>query len=347
MKIRLGYGTGFQEAEVPEDNIIKTLEQNDVASDAKASDIIRRALEEPIGTKRLRDIVKPGEKVVIITSDITRPMPTWEALPHVLEELSSAGAADDDITVVFALGSHRAHTEEERRRLAGDAYDRIKCVDSDPSDCLHLGTTRRGTPVDITKAVALADRIILLGNIEYHYFAGYSGGIKALMPGASTPEAIQANHSMMVEAAACAGNEIIDLTAQVSFRRFLQGRQNGHAFQILNARTSGTDEMDMILRVPIKTLHTVHGSKACDQPLGFEQRQVSVHRSQGEVRNFRLQLGVYPLSRGMRFGLTQAGQNGVALPKVLRRSFHSNLLCFFENHSHLQEDCIIAFLICQ
>ncbi|MGX8774723.1 MAG: lactate racemase domain-containing protein, partial [Bacillota bacterium] len=208
MKIRLGYGKGFQEAELPEDNIIKILEQNDVPSDAKADvpDILRTALANPIGTERLRDIVKPGEKIAVITSDTTRPIPTWEVMPVVLEELEAAGVADDDVTLVFALGSHRAHTEDERRRLAGAAYERIRCVDSDPAKCVHLGTTSRGTPVDITRDVALADRIVLLGNIEYHYFAGYSGGIKALMPGASTPEAIQANHSMMVETAACAGN---------------------------------------------------------------------------------------------------------------------------------------------
>ncbi len=207
MIIRLGYGAGFQEADVPDNSIIKVLEQNDI-SDAKAArravpDIIRDALANPIGTERLRDIVKPGEKVAIITSDITRPMPTWEVIPFVLEELD--GIPAEDITLVFALGSHRAHTEEERRRLAGDVYEKIRCVDSDPADCVHMGTTTKGTPVDITRVVAEADRIICLGNIEYHYFAGYSGGVKALMPGASTPQAIQANHSMMVSDDACAG----------------------------------------------------------------------------------------------------------------------------------------------
>ena len=122
MKIRLGYGAGFQEAEVPDNNIIKVLEQNDIP-DAKAGstvsvpDILRNALANPIGTKRLRDIVKPGEKIAIISSDITRPMPTWEVIPFVLEELEEAGItqakAAEDVTLVFALGSHRAHTEEE------------------------------------------------------------------------------------------------------------------------------------------------------------------------------------------------------------------------------------------
>ena len=97
--------------------------------------------------------------------------------------------------------------EAAKRHLAGDAvYDAVCCVDSDPTDCVHMGTTKNGTPVDITRVVAEADFRICTGNIEFHYFAGYSGGAKAIMPGVSTPAAIQANHSLMVSPAACAGN---------------------------------------------------------------------------------------------------------------------------------------------
>ena len=121
-------------------------------------------------------------------------------MPSVLEELYAGGADKKDITLVFALGSHRHHTEEEMRHLAGDAvFEEIRCVDSDPDNCVHLGETSLGTPVDIDRTVAEADRRICLGNIEYHYFAGYSGGAKAIMPGCSTPAAIQNNHSRMVK----------------------------------------------------------------------------------------------------------------------------------------------------
>ena len=205
MNIKLGYGTGFQSADVPEKNIISILKPNPVADTEAVSDIVETALSNPICTSRLDEIVKPGEKIVIITSDITRPMPTKDVLPHILDRLDSAGVSMNDVTLVFALGSHRHHNEDEMRKLAGDSYDRIRCVDSDPDDCIHLGYTSNGTPVDITRIVADADRRICLGNIEYHYFAGYSGGIKALMPGASAPAAIQTNHSMMIDKHACAG----------------------------------------------------------------------------------------------------------------------------------------------
>ena len=206
MKISFGFGTSVQEVEVPEKNLMGVLHANPVQTGLTGEEEVRRALSQPIGTPRLRDIVKPGEKVAIVTSDITRPMPTWKVMPALLEELWQAGARPEDVTLVFALGSHRHHTDAERRKLAGDlAFSQIACVDSDPEDCVSMGVTHAGTPVDITRVVAQADRRICLGNIEYHYFAGYSGGAKAIMPGVSTRAAIQANHSMMVREEAKAG----------------------------------------------------------------------------------------------------------------------------------------------
>ena len=206
MKLQFGIGSGFQEAEVPERNLLGVLHENEVEQGLTGEEEVRRALSEPIGTPRLRDIVRPGEKIAVVTSDVTRPMPTWKVMPALLDELYAAGVKAEDVTLVFALGSHRKQTDGERRRLAGErAWAEVKCVDSDPADCVRMGVTAAGTPVDITRVVAEADRRICLGNIEYHYFAGYSGGVKAIMPGASTRDAIQANHSMMVRPEACAG----------------------------------------------------------------------------------------------------------------------------------------------
>lgn len=207
MKLEFGFGTGTQAVEVPDKNLMGVLMSNDVPRGLMNEEEVVRALENPIGTPRLREIVKPGEKIAIVTSDITRPCPSYRILPALLDELYAAGCRAEDITLVFALGSHRGHTPEEMKKLAGErAYSEIRCVDSDRADCVHMGTTDAGTPVDITRAVAEADRRICLGNIEYHYFAGYSGGAKAIMPGVSTREAIQCNHRMMVKEEAHAGN---------------------------------------------------------------------------------------------------------------------------------------------
>lgn len=201
-----GFGKEKQFVNIPDGVNVRELKANDnIEFNAVDADVVH-ALENPIGSPRLRDIVKPGEKIAIITSDITRPMPTYKVMPALLDELAAAGVDFKDVTLVFALGSHRKQSPEEQKRLAGDvAYGKINVVDSDPEDCVHMGVTANGTPVDITRVVAEADRRIALGNIEFHYFAGYSGGYKAVMPGVSTPAAIQSNHKLMIRPESCAG----------------------------------------------------------------------------------------------------------------------------------------------
>lgn len=207
MELNFGFGNSIQTVNVPDQNLMGELRANAVTAPVSEEAELRRALDCPIGTKPLKETDLSGKKIAIITSDITRPMPTYRVMPLLLDELYAAGASKDNITLVFALGSHRKQTRDEMIKLAGQrAFEEIRCVDSDPADCIHMGTTAAGTPVDITRVVAEADIRICLGNIEFHYFAGYSGGVKAIMPGVSTRDAIQANHSMMVRPEACAGN---------------------------------------------------------------------------------------------------------------------------------------------
>ncbi|WP_195276823.1 nickel-dependent lactate racemase [Anaerotruncus rubiinfantis] len=204
--IEIGYGMKPQMVAVEEHRLLGILKPNAVAVERTGRAAVDSALQCPVGSPRLRELVKPGMRIVIITSDITRPLPSGQLIPAVLEELYAAGVDAADITIVFALGSHRRQTEAEMRRLVGDeVYQTVRCMDSDTTDFVRLGSTRLGTPVDITRVVAEADFRIGLGNIEFHYFAGYSGGAKAIMPGVSTRAAIQANHSRMVLPEAAAG----------------------------------------------------------------------------------------------------------------------------------------------
>ena len=204
----LKFGKGNLSVEIEDKNFCGELLPNEVKTELTGEDEVRRALENPIGSKRLRDIVKAGEKIVIITSDITRPMPSKVVLPSVVEEIKSAGVREEDMTIILALGSHRGHTEDEKKMLIGEALcdSAITIIDSDMKRCVNLGRCKNGTPVDVFEPVVNADRRICLGNIEYHYFAGYSGGAKAIMPGVSSHEAIQANHSNMTKKEAHAGN---------------------------------------------------------------------------------------------------------------------------------------------
>lgn len=207
MQLELAIDARTQTVEIADADLLGVLTPNPIEVTKRGEVCVREALAHPIGTPRLGEIVKPGEKIAIITSDLTRPLPSYQILPALVEELEAAGCSRKDLVIVFALGCHRKQTEAEMKKLVGEAiYDSIECMDGDLEDVVHLGYTRSGTPVDVVRRVAEADRRICLGNIEYHYFAGYSGGAKAIMPGVSTREAIQANHSKMVQEAACAGN---------------------------------------------------------------------------------------------------------------------------------------------
>ena len=119
------YNLGFAKTklvlDLDETNVMAELLPNKVQFSLTGVEEVKRSLEQPIGSKRLKESIRPGEKVVIITSDITRPMPSAVVLPPVLEELHQAGIADVDITIVFAMGIHRAHTEEEKKYLVASA----------------------------------------------------------------------------------------------------------------------------------------------------------------------------------------------------------------------------------
>lgn len=207
MNIEIAIGTKKENLNVPDQNFVDALYENEVTYDLTGEAEVRRALENPIGAPDICEVIRPEDTVAIVTSDITRPCPSYKILPPLLEKLYQGGVKKENITVVFGLGSHRAHTEEEMIHLVGEeVYREVRCIDSNSCGFVHFGETKNGTPVDICRAVADADKVICLGNIEYHYFAGYSGGAKAIMPGVSTPDAIQSNHKMMILEDSCAGN---------------------------------------------------------------------------------------------------------------------------------------------
>ena len=205
MDLVLKYGAGELTCKLPDHNFDGVLMPAATGPLPLADTEIRRALSQPIGSKPLRELVRPGEKIAIVTSDISRPCPSHLMLPPLLEELEAAGVTPSDVTIVLALGIHRGHTQAEVDKLVGEKVARRwSVVDSSP-DCVGFGHTPAGTPVDVFRAVAEADRRICLGNVEFHYFAGYSGGAKAIMPGVSSHEAIQSNHKMMTHELAHAG----------------------------------------------------------------------------------------------------------------------------------------------
>lgn len=159
--------------------------------------LIRQSLAAPIDSLTLDKICKPGEKVVIVTSDITRYTGSEFYLPILVEELNRIGVRDDDIEIVIALGIHREQTEAEHRKILGSLYGRVAVHDhacDDPEQLVDLGITDSGIPVLINRRVAEADRVIVTGTIGFHYFAGFGGGRKGLVPGVASRETCMASH---------------------------------------------------------------------------------------------------------------------------------------------------------
>ena len=198
----LPYGKTDVCVRVPARNLLGTIEPKDraAAPDQKAE--VERALKEPIGTKRLLEIAKPETKVAIVVDDATRKAPSERMLIPVLAELNAAGVKDENVTVIFGCGTHRAVKPEEATELLGaEALKRVKtishcCTDS---DLVYIGTTKTyGNKVRVNRAFAEADVRILLGDVNYHYYAGYGGGRKSVLPAVSCGETIQHNHAMLV-----------------------------------------------------------------------------------------------------------------------------------------------------
>jgi len=178
MSLSLPYGEGELFINVPSENLLDVLLPREFKPEKDSESIIKEALQHPIGTERIRDIAKKKGKVAIAVDDHTRPCPTHRLLPPLLEELYSAGVEDEDILIIFATGTHRTVREDEAERLLGrEIASRIEYISNDcrGNDFVYIGTTSRGTEVNIKKAFHEADIKILTGDVEIHYFAGYGG----------------------------------------------------------------------------------------------------------------------------------------------------------------------------
>ncbi|UEC42290.1 MAG: Lar_N domain-containing protein [Methanothrix sp.] len=192
--MNLGYGVGAISLAMEGGDEFEIVLPKEMAGAADEEAEIERALDEPIGPL-LQDF-EGCKSAVIMASDITRPAPTSRFLPPLVRRLEGIGISD--ILIVFGLGTHRRMTAEEVARLLGSSATH-PTIQHDVDRCVGIGETSRGTPVEILEEVAGSDLLIGTGNIEYHYYAGYSGGAKAVLPGVSSERSINKNHSMMID----------------------------------------------------------------------------------------------------------------------------------------------------
>lgn len=189
MEVSFPYGKKSIIVNIPEKNLLKIVEAKEKKA-GNEEEIIRKAIEEPINAKKLE---KLKGKIAIVVDDKTRPCPTKKILPHLLEKLKG------EIKIIFATGTHTPVNEKEAEELLGkeiaNSYEWIS--HSQDAKFVDYGVTSFGTPLFFNAAFANADSKILVGDVEYHYFAGYGGGRKSVLPGVSAEVTIETNHKRM------------------------------------------------------------------------------------------------------------------------------------------------------
>lgn len=195
MKVRLAYGKEGLWVELPDDNVT-VVEPRFVPGLPDEMEALRSALRKPIGTPPLRDLVKRDDTVAIVFSDITRPQPRERMLLVLLEELSHIPR--ENIVLINALGTHRPNTEEELIEMLGreivSGYRTVQHDAWDKGNMVYLGPTSFGHETYINGVYMEARVKILTGFIEPHFFAGFSGGPKAVLPGLADERSVLGNH---------------------------------------------------------------------------------------------------------------------------------------------------------
>ena len=186
------YGHGSKEFSLESDRVIKevTVAKMPLLEDVKAA--ILDAVYHPIGSAPINELVKPGQKIAFICNDPTRVANSFVFMPILVNEMNKLGIKDEDMHIVFALGTHRNMTHEEMVEAVGaEVAGRLKMYNSDAKvseDFEYFGDTSRGTPVWLNKHICHVDHVIMTGTIVHHYFSGYGGGRKAILPGVAAME---------------------------------------------------------------------------------------------------------------------------------------------------------------
>jgi nickel-dependent lactate racemase len=198
IEVSLPYGKGWLKAEIPERNLISIAKPLAMKSIPNLRRALMRALKDPIASEGLMVLADDCKEPCIIVSDSTRPTPSRVIAEVAFDILSKVGVPNNKVKIVVATGLHRKSTPEElRERLGKDILGRVEVIDHDAQDessLVEIGSTSKGTPVWINKAVYESDLIIGDGYIEPHFFAGYTGGGKTVLPGVSGFETIKVNH---------------------------------------------------------------------------------------------------------------------------------------------------------
>jgi nickel-dependent lactate racemase len=199
MEIRLPYGSGSVDLRLPADSTVEFLTPHPTTPCADVEDALMTALARPVGVAPIDTWLSPGGSVAVLVADITRAKGTETLLPLFVRYLRAAGVAAGAITVLVARGTHRKLTKAEKEFLKSGSMAGVRIEEHDCDDATTLSAlllTRRGTPVRTNKALRDVDCIVLLSPVSFHYFAGFGGGRKLVLPGSADRASIIANHRL-------------------------------------------------------------------------------------------------------------------------------------------------------
>ncbi len=198
MEIKLKYGKKFVNFEY-EQNQFEVLGNLSIAK--SLSDVeIGEKFDNPFDSKTLEEIIEPDETVLIVVPDVTRACASGQIVNLLVRRLIANGTMPFDIRVIFATGIHRKITEDEKRAiLTPFIYQRIKHLEHNARDLvslIRLDETKRGTPIELNRALIEHDHVITIGGINWHYFAGFGGGRKLICPGLASSRTINETHKI-------------------------------------------------------------------------------------------------------------------------------------------------------
>ena len=195
--VRLSYGRGHLELRLPEGHPVQILEPKEYAAPGTPEAILQYALENPIGAPGLAALTQSAKKILIITNDHTRPMPSRLTIPAIVSHFCRP-EEDYDITLLVATGLHRPMTGKEMAEQFGEEacrkYRIVNHVARDEKSLVSYGKMSTGNELFLNRLVAEHDLVIAEGFIESHFFAGFSGGRKSILPGVAGESTILANH---------------------------------------------------------------------------------------------------------------------------------------------------------
>ena len=312
-EIRFPYGRESLSLDIPESRHAATLlsKMHGYLPEKSPIELVREAMAKPIGSERLAELAKGKDKIVIIASDHTRPVPSKVIIPPMLEEIRSTNP-EADITILIATGFHRATTREELVSKFGQeivANEKIVVHDSAADDThVKIGTLPSGGELIINRLAAEADLLLAEGFIEPHFFAGFSGGRKSVLPGVASRKTVMYNHNGRFIASPHARTGIIE--GNPIHADMLSAARQAKLAYVVNVVINAEKEVMYAVAGDVDKAHIVGREFLCSQcRVSPVWADIAISTNGG----YPLDQNIYQAVKGMTAAEATVNKNGVII----------------------------------